>query len=36
MIMTYLPYLRVDTPEGASWMTELALPWEGNGLRSKT
>ncbi|NTX07350.1 MerR family transcriptional regulator [Myxococcus sp. CA040A] len=29
-------FLRVDTQESASWLTELALPWEGNGPRSKT
>ncbi|WP_426749758.1 MerR family transcriptional regulator [Myxococcus sp. Y35] len=28
-------YLRADTAEGGSWMTELALPWEGSGLRSR-
>ncbi|NVI96939.1 MerR family transcriptional regulator [Myxococcus sp. AM009] len=28
-------YLRVGTTDGTSWLTELALPWEGNGLRSK-
>lgn len=27
--------LRVDTLEGASWMTELALPREGNGLGAR-
>ncbi len=25
-------YLRVDTADGASWRTELALAWEGNGV----
>ncbi len=28
-------YLRVSTAEGPSWLTELALPWEGSGLRNK-
>lgn len=29
-------YLRVDTKDGASWLTELALPWVGSGLRNRT
>ena len=28
-------YLRVGTADGASWLSELALTWEGNGVRSK-